>query len=346
MTTRRYTAGETANFIWTPPAADGYASAANVVVAFASGDVTASLSARAADTITAISSDRRRITIETDDGTPGLDGLVPVPAFVEDGLGAQVPVRVLRAVSETAPGGVGDPYTVVVELSEPLPHDVSMLGSLRWQVWSASVAMPSTKQGPVRWRVSWSGTIGGQAAPDTMVDDGVLYVVRAPFSTGLDSQTLIASSPVLLSRMPAGQSSWAPQIALALDTLVTRINARLLDGKSVNDLTGGQFRNAHAMETRLFVLQGLAEAGLGRADAMDAVERALTQELDRIFGAGVAWLDADGDGVVDDGETNTQPGRVTLRSHVGNSALMDTSLADAEPRGAYSRARVEAWGER
>lgn len=337
---RRYTAGEDGLFLWTCPAPDAYATAATLTVAYAAGSETVALACRDADTITAISADRRRITIENDDGGPLPDGLQPLPAWIAYGTASQIPVRVLRMVSSTDPVEVGDPYTIVVELSEPLPHDVSLLGFVRWQVFSGTLPTPSSAEGPVRWSVSYTAKRNG-ADDETATDEGVLWVTRAPFRTGLDSATLIASSPWLAQHVPPGQSSWAPQIAIALDSLVGRINVRLPDGKTVNNVTGRQFRNAHALETRICILRGMAEAGIGRPGALEEVERALTAELDRLFGAGLDWVDANGDGVVDSGEVGTQPGRVTLRSHTQNATLFDPSTSDAEARAPFARYRVE-----
>lgn len=347
MPDRRFTAGEDATFRWVCPDPAAFATSASLAVAFAAGTSTVALSARTADVIATngLSADRRRVTIENDDGGPLPDGSQPMPAWISYGTASQIPVRVLRVVSSSDPVDPGDPYTVVIELAEPLPHDVSLLGSVYWQVFSGTLAAPSTKQGPVRWTVTYDRQVNGATA-ETATDDGVLWVVRAPFATGLDSAMFIASSPWLAQHVPPGQSSWAPQIAMALDSLLVRIAARLPDGRTVNDITGRQFRNAHALETRAFILRGMAEAGIGRPGALEEVERALTAELDRIFDAGLDWVDSDGDGAIDSGETGVQASRIRLGSFTNNAACFDPSDSDAVDRTPFRRIRSDEWGER
>lgn len=335
---RRYTASLVSTFRWSPPRPDAYASSASLTIHYAAGASTNALAHRTADEISAITFGRRRITIAyTTDFLP--PGEFPCPAWVAFGGSAQIPIRILRVVSTDEQAGI------VFELSEPLPHDVEVGGVVDWQVWRYDLTAPALVQGPVRWSVQWAAVIDGDSG-ETLKDEGVLWIVRAPFSTGLTHQRLVASSPWLANIVPPGQSSWAPQIDIALDSLVTRINARLDDGDSVNDVTGGQFRNAHSLETRLWILRGMQDAGGNRRDQIEQVERDLTAELDRIFAGGIDWIDADGDGVIDAGEGGVKPGRVELHSFTNNSNILDVSDSDAVARTAYTRRRADEWGER
>lgn len=339
MTARRYTAGNDFAFVWTPPLANARATSASLSIYYAAGTQTVSLTQRAADEIASIGSDRKTLTLSVTGTDFALPGVLPVPALVSYGPSSQVPVRVMRMVSQ------GN-ETFVVELSEPLPHAIASGGVIAWQVWSATRTAPATLQGPVRWSVSWDGVVDGLVTPDPIVDEGLLYIVRAPFSTGLTSDRLVASSPWLAQHVPPGQSSWAPQIEIALDTLIQRVVAILPEGRTIQDVAGGQFRNAHAMETRLLVMRGLQEAGANRRDQIEQLERDIAAELDRIGKAGVDWVDTNGDGAVDDGETNVTPGRVTLRAFTTNRTIIDVSDSDAETRAPYRRFRADEWGER
>ena len=336
--TRRYTASADFVFLWTPPHPGAYATSADLTIAYAAGAQTVVLTQRAADEISAISADRKRVTFATTLTDLALPGILPVPAHIAFGPSAQVPVRVLRMVSQ-------DETDTVVELSEPVPHDVDVGGGLVWQVWSAARTAPATVQGPVRWSVEWEAVIDG-AAGDVPTDEGVLYIVRAPFSTGLTSARLVASSPWLAQVVPPGQSSWAPQIEIAQDTLIQRVAAMLPEGRTIQDVTGGQFRNAHAMETRLAIMRGLQEAGANRRDQIEQLERDIGAELDRIFKAGLDWVDTNGNGIVDEGEAGVIPGRVTLRSFTANARILDVSDSDAETRAPYTRFRAEDWRDR
>lgn len=339
MTVRRFAASNDFIFVWTPPLANARATSVSLSIYYAAGTQTVALTQRAADEISAISSDRKSLTLTTTGTDFALPGILPVPAMVAFGPKSHVPVRVMRMVSQTE-------AAFVVELSEPLPHAIATGGALAWQVWSATRTAPATIQGPVRYAVSWEGVVDGLTAPDPIVDEGLLWIVRAPFSTGLTSARLVASSPWLAQHVPPGQSSWAPQIEIALDTLIQRVVAILPEGRTIQDVAGGQFRNAHAMETRLLVMRGLQEAGANRRDQIEQLERDIAAELDRIGKAGVDWVDTDGDGVVDAGETNVTPGRVTLRSFTTNRSIIDVSTSDAETRTPMQRFRVEDGSQR
>lgn len=339
MTTRRYAAGSDFTFLWCPPFASAYATTASLTIGYAAGADTAALTQRAADEIASISTDRKRITLATTATDFALPGVLPVPAMVVYGPSSQVPVRVLRMVSQTE-------EAFIVELSEPLPHAIATGGAVVWQVWQATMTAPAAVQGPVRWSVEWESVADGLVIDGSDVDEGLLYIVRAPFSTGLTSARLVASSPWLAQHIPPGQSSWAPQIEIALDTLIQRVVAILPEGRTIQDVSGGQFRNAHAMETRLLVMRGLQEAGANRRDQIDQLERDITAELDRIAKAGVEWVDVNGNGAVDAGETGVMPGRVTMRAFTENATIIDVSDSDAVERRAYTRFRADEWSER
>ena len=339
MTDRRFATSNEFSFIWTPPHPNARATSASLSIYYAAGTQTVSLTQRAMDEIAAISTDRKTITLAVTATDFAIPGVLPVPALISYGPSSQVPVRVLRMVSQNE-------TTFVVELSEPLPHTIATGGVLAWQVWSVIRTAPATVQGPVRYAVSWEGVVNGLVAPDPIVDEGLLWIVRAPFSTGLTSARLVASSPWLAQHVPPGQSSWAPQIEIAQDTLIQRVVAILPEGRTIQDVSGGQFRNAHAMETRLLVMRGLQEAGANRRDQIEQLERDIAAELDRIAKAGVDWVDTDGDGVVDAGETNVTPGRVTLRSFTTNRNVLDVSDSDAVTRSPTQRFRTDEWRER
>ena len=122
--------------------------------------------------------------------------------------------------------------------------------------------------------------------------------------------------------------------------------AILPEGRTIQDVTGGQFRNAHAMETRLLVMRGLQEAGANRRDQIEQLERDISAEFDRIGKAGVEWVDTDGDGVVDAGESNVTPGRVSLRAFTTRTSIIDATDSDAATRTPFTRFRSDEWRER
>ena len=136
---REYVTSQTAVFRWAPPDGLSVASSATISIALASGAVGGALTRRAADTIAAVSTDRRRLTL-----TWGADGvLIPdevqpgLWAYIDDGAKAQIPVRIHHLVSDSGASGV-------VELAESLPHDVGTGGSFTVQLWQRSFAAPAS----------------------------------------------------------------------------------------------------------------------------------------------------------------------------------------------------------
>ena len=92
-------------------------------MAWPAGSQTYTLARRRDDTITALSTDRRRLTLAwSDDGAPA-DLLAgnPMPAHVSRDSLAQIPVRVVRLVSLGTGNGV-------VELADALPQAVNPVG--------------------------------------------------------------------------------------------------------------------------------------------------------------------------------------------------------------------------
>ena len=332
---REYVTSQTVVFRWTPP--DGYsvASSATLSVRLSAGAVGGAMTRRAADTVASVSTDRRRLTLTWGtDGALIMDEAQPgLWAYIDDGAEGQVPVRLLRMVSDSGLAGV-------VELAEPLPHEIGTGGSFTVQLWQRSFKAPATPEA-CSWSVTWARKLGGGIA-ETVVDSGVAYIVRALWETGLTHQRLVEWSPFLAADLPPGQASWAPQIALALDRVRADVQRRLPAGVDVGQTRGHQFCRAHSLATQLLILRALVAGGRDRAAAVESTEAEYVAELDGLFAAGLDWVDADGDGVLDAGEGDRASGRVRLLAHTQSTRYQDATEADSEERDPFVRVRVEA----
>lgn len=331
---REYTCSQTAVFRWVPPDGVSYASAATLTVALAAGSVGGAMTRRAADTIAAVSADRRRLTLTWGtDGALVMDETQPgLSAYIDDGAEGQVPVRILRMVSDSGLAGV-------VELADALPHDIGTGGAFAVLLWQRSFSAPASPE-TCAWSVQWSRRMGGGTA-ETVVDSGVAYIVRALWETGLAHAGLCEVSPFLAVELPPGQASWAPQIAIALDHVRADVQRRLPSGVDVGQTRGAQFRRAHSLAAQLLILRAMQAGGRDRAQAIEQTQAEYVAELDGIFAGGLDWIDADGDGVLDAAESTRTASRVTLRAFTASTRHQDATESDAVARTPMVRMRVE-----
>lgn len=299
---RKATAGKSYRFFFVPT--DGYPSAApQIAVQFAAGTFSAALTPlrAAADKVTAISTDRRQLTIDNEAAltltTRGLMGDQGGAAWLDNEGVFQGPVKILRVVTPTAGSGV-------VELAAPMSHAGAASGSnplLRWNLWHAQVTIADLVERDVRWSVTYTPKAGTDLPSDETVDQGLLHVVRTPFRTGLDDELLYALIPLLRKLPPGAQEGFGPQRWIAGTELVEQLRQLLPTGIYEDNCPGERFRLAHALFTAAVILGGRAD---GQAEA-DAFRTRAEAELKRVI-ANRMWIDLDSDGVVDAGETAVQ----------------------------------------
>ncbi len=314
----------------------------SLVVAWPAGAQTYTLTRRRDDTITALSTDRRRLTLAwSDDGAPA-DLLAgnPMAAHITRDSIAQIPVRVVRVVSL----GTG---TGVVELADALPQTASPVGGfLEWLTVSCNIPaedLPASPVRPVAWRMSYTPYVGGAAIP-ARSESGVLAVVRDRFATGLTDAAALSHAPWLRSALTSASPTLADWIASAESLLVSSIRAhqRMPAGTWEDDVQGRQFLRAHALAVEVVVCDDLIARGVDRAARREQAAADLAAELDRAF-ARLEWVDADGDGVVDTGEGDNA-------ATFSPCALSGTSTATLvtfdDPNEAVELCRVQVGGDR
>lgn len=291
---------------------------------------------RAEDEITAISADRRTLTVTWGADGPPTDLLAEVSPVVirSDTGGAVIAARIQRVLTDTGAAGT-------LALAEPLPHAVAIVSGclLDWLLFYAVIPaghIGTSALRHVRWSLAHGPQIGG-VIPSIARAQGLLHVVKAAFDTGLSDGALVALIPALAQMVPAGQSTWGLQRRIAEEQLVSEIRGRLPAGSYEDDVAGPQFLLAHAYLSAALAQDGRAAMGVEGAQAgADAMRARAADEIDRCFRR-LSWVDADRDGVVDESETDiAQRSLAGLgASHVTNAAVFLDDSVDVEE---YDRA--------
>lgn len=273
-----------------------------LTIAWAAGSQTYSLARRTDDAISALSTDRRRLTLTWGgDGAPA-DLLAgnPMAAHVTRDAFAQIPVRVVRVVS------LGDD-SGVVELADALPQAVNPVGgSVEWLTVSTTIPaahVPTSPVRPVAWRMTYTPWLGGAAIPER-TESGVLAVVRERFATGLTDASALSLAPWLRTSITSATPTLADWIAGAESLLVSSIRAHkaMPTGAWEDDLQGRQFLRAHALAVEVVVCDDLIARGVDRTARREQAAADLAAELDRAF-TRLEWVDVNGDGIIDEGES-------------------------------------------
>ena len=318
---RKVCIGYDHRFRWAPP--DPYemqVTDPTLTVHWPGGQETYTLTFPGYAEVTAISDDRRTLTVTWSAGAWDMGDPAPVAARVAAAELGQVNVRVVRLSD-------GDQ----VELESPLPDAITAVGAvLRALVCAVTIPLadvPATPVRPVRFSVEYASLTGGSTSIIDRLDMGVLAVVRHPFSTGLVDGELTRIAGWTRNAYPAGQSGLGDAISSSLDTLIGHIRHRRPDLYE-DQLAGPQFRRAHAILAQLAILDEYIARGQDRGAARDRLAAELDAELDRVFAA-LEWVDANDDGEADDTQA---AGGIVGGMGIADSALCDTSAdEDAQP---------------
>lgn len=330
MSMRKVRLGQDYRFQWSPARLMTVPTSATAVVVWPAGSQSYSLTIRGNDTVTAVSSDRRQITVTV--GTSGalaslIDGN-PMPAMLVNAATQEIPVLLTRVVSSG-----------VYELADPLPLVAGAAGTIRWLTGSATIPLahvPATPIRPVAWRVTYTPIInGGTGSVATEV--GALAVVRDVFATGLVDGSLSVVAPWLRGTIAPSMAGLSTYILAGYDLLISLIRPRLPVGTWEDSLAGAQFHRAHALAAQICVCDDLAGRGVARTDLRAQLAADLKAELGGCF-ARIEWLDVNGDGLATANEGATRTAAPIL-SHVTNLTVMDYS-ADPTTPDVFDRVRV------
>lgn len=289
------------------------------------------LTYRGVDTVTAISTDRRVLTVTwSGDGAPvAFIGAQPDPAWLDAGAGGQCPVRIVRMLTNADGAGT-------LQLAEPLPNGITLPdggAALQWLTLTATIPsgdIPAAPVRPVLWRVECEANRLGASVID--LERGGLAVVWQPFTTGLTDAVLVGMAPWLANNRPAGAMSWAQAIAAGEDLLLSMLFPMLAVGRTEDDLLGSQFLRCHFLATLLVIYDDMAGRGQPRSDARAQAAADLDALLKLALGR-LEYLDLNGDGLAEQGESDVAQGAVGMGgSAQDNARLMDYSVdRDLQP---------------
>lgn len=296
---RKARVGATTLFPWLAPAPLESGTTPTLTFRPPSGDVARVLTHVRTDvTVTAVDDARKVLTTsEIVAGWRGLQGDAGAAWLVTENDGPH-PVQVVRI------GLDGASKRTQVVLAEPLSRPITIEAGdyLQWRLWHATVTaadVAAAAQRDIPWTVEYSAQPGLDLPIRAERQEGLLHVVRQPFSTQLTHDGLLIHRPELASKAPRRQEGWAPQIAVAEQMLIDRLRTDLASrGLYEDDLDGSRLQRAHVLLTTSVILELAApdQAEAARAAANAAYDQALRS----------LWVDLDRDGVVDDGEGATQ----------------------------------------
>jgi len=253
-----------------------------------SGDNTSVMTqGRASATVSAISNDRRTLTV--DNQATGLKD-DQGQAFLITSSDQVFNVQVVRIVGTTA------------ILAEALPRDIDLTSSatLEFSLWTRLVPTDITgTKNTYSFEIAYDENTGSSTRE--RLAKGYLKVCSRPFSTGLDHDDLVRIFPQFADSIPRRQKDFKPQIKQAENELVLMIRDSLLHQSLTEDevFNADSFSNCHAYLSACYILEGqnrFEEAGQMRTRALDLYELTMRSVA----------LDIDGDGIIDDGELDNR----------------------------------------
>ena len=339
MAMRKLRIGSPHLFIWRPAMALAAPTAASLSIYWPLATQTYALTIRGNDTVAAPTGDRRRLAVTF--GASGiladfLDG-APLHAHLSADSYGQIPVRVTRLVSSVnnvAP--IED--TGVLELADPLSEDVTNGGTLRWLTGSATISaahLPASPTRAIKFEVAYTPKIGGETAA-AVVESGVLAVVRDVFATGLTDGEASARAPWLRSAISDSSVSLAEFIETGESTLISAMRAheKMPADTWEDQLSGPQFLRAHVLAVELAVCDDMIARGIDRSARREQAEKDFYRELARVF-ARFEWVDANNDGAVNAGDSDSPAYVPGVSTGTGNANLTDID----DPTGAVEMTR-------
>jgi hypothetical protein len=300
---------------WTAPEPLSSGSSPTLNVYLASGTATLTFANIAAvPAITAVARDRKTLTASgAVSSARGAQGAGWGEAFLVTAKDGWFPITV-REISNA---------TII--LAEPLPAPLTVSAgapaSLQFATWAGVLTTTHVNavERDVRWTVSYVTQAGVDLTGYSFRDEGLLHIVRQPFSTGLTTRHVVQVHPGLAQRVPRRQGGWEPQIQAAQEELILRLRRDLQErGLTEDDINGHRLRFAHAHLAAAVIYD---ENQPEKAEILRTrVLGAFNEETGIRHGGLVddtlrsVWVDADRDGAVDSGEVTSIEGNRTADS--------------------------------
>lgn len=271
-------------------------------------------------TVTAVSSDRRTLTLDALTPAPsGLVGEGSGHAHWHDGQLGEVSLRIRERVSATS-----------IILADPLPGRATT-GTIRPSTYTTTLTNASgvtATVGRCLFDLTYGYDLSGSMPAQQKRASGVIYVVKHVFATGLTTDSLVDFDPRLRSRQAVQQGS-AERAIEASERVLWRWIRQDLKGRAEgyrteDSLSGSALHEVHALLALAHIARYTARDG-GRDDANDLETRA--RELYERVMQSIPWLDGDGDAVVDEGEGDA-PARGPVATVGGLYTSSDFTDAD------------------
>ena len=284
------------HFIWDPPAP--YAPTPSITLKLSGGDYTALFTQSRSDaTVTAISNDRRTLTLNIAVGT-ALER-DEIKAFLKTTADTYYAVSVSRLGGTTA------------ILAEPLPREIDLSSNATLNFAMSYIDIPADKltvNGAYPYTITFTDNVGS-----IRTETGVLKVTPRPFNTGLSHDQLVGQMANLADMVPRRQSDFSPQIRAALDELALMIRDHVVtDGVTEDEVFNQQsFLRAHVYCSAAMIFEMN-----NQFDAAAAMRERFLELLEVALRS--VTLDLNSDGVIDTNEEN-------LRRAGGSSADFSAS---------------------
>jgi len=277
---RKHTTGQTIRFVWTPNRP--YTGTPSLTIGFSPVFSSDLAQIRPDVSVTAVGSDRRTLTLGSSVSTQ-LEA-DEVSAFLKTTRDTWCSVKVVRLGGTTA------------ILAEPLPRelDLTSVATLNFGASFVSIDSSHATKGLYNYFITWADEL-----TSVHTESGVLKVCARPFDTGLDHNQLVNQFPQLADMVPRRQSNHDPQIEAAKRELILSIRDHVIsDGATEDDVFNQQsFVTAHAYCAAAIVYESAL-----RLDVAEAMRERYQSLLEVALRS--VTLDLDGDGIIDEGETD------------------------------------------
>lgn len=281
--------GDDYTFIWVAPDPLEAASTPTLTIKLTSGDITPTLTRLHAPVdVTALAKDKRKLTAPT--------------ATIASARGAQGEYGDAFLVSESDgnfPVKVSQVLDGFIRLANALPRTSTGVGVIQWAVWTATI--PAAQLPVVEiaaFVVAYKAKYGLDVPTANKTTRGTLRVVLQPFTTGLNTTTLVNAYPDLGTLPDHASQGFETQIDFAEQELISILRAQLVEqGLTEDEVDGPSLRAAHAALTaaHIYSLTSIENSAILRTRATELIEMVLKS----------VWVDANKDGDVDDDEATT-----------------------------------------
>jgi hypothetical protein len=260
---------------------------ATLTVYLPSGPVTVALDVQPVEVVTALSVDRRTLTLDAAGTT------------VDGGMGRNGEAWLLTA-TQALPIRIVDSTGAMLTMAEALPRSVVIDASASVQMSRCEGVLPALTicaavARDVRWTVDYAVRYGTGTGLALMAkrETGILQVVHQPFETGVAPQD-VARYLRSIGQAPSSEQGWDIALSAGEEDLILYLRSELAErGLTEDDVPAPQsLRPAHLALTGAYIL--IATDTDTSTSLRERGYELARQALQRV------WLDSDRDGEADE----------------------------------------------